>query len=82
MLRLAQRVQRRFAFYVGRPWNVMQHVFTAFKVWHKPNISLWIFDQSRSDPQCFVTRYIIHILCASFSIWTAKFLYFFVCNRV
>lgn len=39
------------------PWNMMR-VNLAFNVWDKPNILPWIFEQSRSDAQCLVTRYV------------------------
>lgn len=37
------------------PWNMMR-VNLAFNLWDKPNILPWMFEQSRSDAQCLVTR--------------------------
>lgn len=48
------------------PWNVMR-VNLAFNVWDKPNILPWIFEQSRSDAQCLVTRY-VYFLYATLTI--------------
>lgn len=48
------------------PWNVMR-VNLAFNVWDKPNILPWIFEQSRSDAQRLVTRY-VYFLYATLTI--------------
>lgn len=52
------------------PWNVMR-VNLAFNVWDKPNILPWIFEQSRSDAQCLVTRY-VYFLYATLTIGKKK----------